>query len=621
VGVGPLGQRRVNPGSSRWGAEMGVSEAGSSVPVVLLVDDDARLLQALREVARSRSYQILTTTSPQEALKVLRTRPVAIVVADAVMPEMSGLELLGIVAKDFPEVGRIVLTGNATVELATRAINQAQVHSFLQKPCKAAALRGAIKALLKAPRPAAVAGQHRLDDEQIPVAKADQPTDQVASDRDPATGLYTRQALERLFREQPSGSAAGPCSVIYADIDRLHLINDAHGFAYGDEIIKSLAGLLGSPLLPKSALAARASGGCFLIALPGCEQPVAKMIASRVKDTAAKVIGGTLRASGKASEISVSCGVAVVHDTADAFSKAIAAAEIACRAAKDHGRNRVELDDANDASLMRRHGDVRAVGVLRAALKNNQFQLYAQKIVSLRDPERPCSYEVLTRLRTPDGGIASLGQYIGTAQRYQLLTKIDRWIAEHALAMLAPHAMRLHRLDITVSLNVTGQSIGDPDFMRFLTTQLKRSGIPGRNLMLELTEQAAVVNLKRAGELLKEFCRTGCRIALDDFGTGSNSLASFKGLPLGRVKIDGSFVLDVQTSRRSQATVTAIVQLAKSIGADTVGEFVETSEIANKLRELGVDYAQGYAFGKPEPLEGVLDQLMKVEEPRIELQF
>jgi EAL domain-containing protein (putative c-di-GMP-specific phosphodiesterase class I) len=134
--------------------------------------------------------------------------------------------------------------------------------------------------------------------------------------------------------------------------------------------------------------------------------------------------------------------------------------------------------------------------------------------------------------------------------------------------------------------------MAEHDFMRFLTTHLKRSGIPASNLMLELTEQAAAANIKQAGELLKQFCRTGCGFALDDFGTGSNTLSSFKGLPVARVKIDGSFVRDVQTNRRSQATVQAIVQLAKSIGADTVGEMVETPEAATKLRELGVEVRQ-----------------------------
>jgi diguanylate cyclase (GGDEF)-like protein len=543
------------------------------------------------------------------------------------MPEMSGMELLRIMTREFAAVGRIMLTGNATVELATRAINEGHVHSFLQKPCKPAALRGAIKEFLKTTSPApaglaAAASTNRVADDPVRSTKTDRPNStasEAAGDRDSATGLYTRQALERVFRQQPPVAAGRPGCVIYADIDRFHLINEAHGFEYGDEVIKSFASLLGSPLLPKSAVAARAAGDCFLIALPGCEPRAAQLIASQLKDTAGKMIVGAPGASGTAPEISVSCGIAALEDGADAFSKAISAAEMACRAAKDRGRNRVELHDLNDASLIGRHSDVIAIGVLREALKKGQSLLYAQKIVSLSHPERPCGYELLTRLRTPDGDITSIGQYIRAAQRYQFLTEIDRSIAELAFAMLEPYAVRLHRLDITMSLNVTGQSVGDAEFVQFLATKLQQSGIPPRCLMLELTEQAAVANLARAGELLRELCRSGCRIALDDFGSGSNTLTSFKGLPVARIKIDGSFVRDIQTSPRSQATVTAIVQLAKSIGADTVGEWVETVEIATKLRELGVDYGQGYAFGRPEPLEDVLDQLMKVEEPRDDL--
>jgi diguanylate cyclase (GGDEF)-like protein len=592
------------------------------LPTVLFVDDDPRVLQALRETARSRQYRIITTSSAQAALRVLRANPIALIVTDEVMPEMSGLELLRIVTKEFPAVGRIMLTGNATVELATRAINEGRVCSFLQKPCKPAVLRGAIKEFLETTSPApaglAAASTNRAGGNPGRPTKTDQSNStasEATGDRDLATGLYTRQALERVFREQPPLPAGRSCCVIYADIDRFHLINEAHGFAYGDEIIKSFAALLGSPLLPKSALSARAAGDCFLIALPGCEPRAAQLIASQLKDTAGKMTVATPGASGTAPEISLSCGIAVLADGADAFSKAISAAEMACRAAKDRGRNRVELDDPNDASLVGRHSDVIAVGMLREAIKKGQSLLYAQKIVSLSHPERPCGYELLTRLRTPDGDITSIGEYLRAAQRYQLLTQLDRSIAELALAMLEPHAERLHRLGITMSLNVTGQSVGDSEFVQFLATKLKQSGMLSRCLMLELTEQAAVANLARAGELLRELCRSGCRIALDDFGSGSNTLTSFKGLPVARIKIDGSFVRDIQTSQRSQATVTAIVQLAKSIGADTVGEWVETAEIATKLRELGVDYGQGYAFGRPEPLEDVLDQLMKVEEP------
>jgi EAL domain-containing protein (putative c-di-GMP-specific phosphodiesterase class I) len=264
---------------------------------------------------------------------------------------------------------------------------------------------------------------------------------------------------------------------------------------------------------------------------------------------------------------------------------------------------------------MQRHHDITAVGTLQQALNTGEFVLYAQRIVALSSPGRTSSYELLTRVREADGRLVSLGEYIPVAQRYQLLTRIDRWIAENALDWLAPYGAKLARLDIGTSLNITGQSAGDPEFVHFLVSKIGRSGLSPRGIVIEVTEQAAAANFERAGELMRQLCASGCRIALDDFGTGANTLANLKGFPVARVKLDGSFIRDIGTSPRSVATVRAVVQLAKSIGADTVAEFVETQEIAGRLRELGVDFGQGYAFGRPEPLERVLAALDKVEEP------
>jgi len=157
-----------------------------------------------------------------------------------------------------------------------------------------------------------------------------------------------------------------------------------------------------------------------------------------------------------------------------------------------------------------------------------------------------------------------------------------------------------------MSINISGQSIGDPEFLSFLAQQLSRSGLAPSSVMIEITEQTAIATRGDAADRLRKLCSRGWRLALDDFGTGTNSLANLKALPVARIKIDGSFVVDLLTSRRSAATVRAIVQLAKSEGIDTVAEFVETPAVAQKLRALGVDYGQGYAFGKPEPLDSVL---------------
>jgi diguanylate cyclase (GGDEF)-like protein len=418
--------------------------------------------------------------------------------------------------------------------------------------------------------------------------------------------------LERLVNTATHASGGRASCIAFLDIDRLHLINQTYGFARGDEVIRTVAQLLAPPLLPRTALVARTAGDCFVLFLPACDSRTAPLIITRVQEKASRV---TVGPSGQSIEVSLSCGIAALRHEPDGFLKALSTAEVACRAAKERGRNRIAVHDTSDSGLMQRHHDVAAVGVLHQALNTGQFALYAQKIVALASPGRTSSYELLTRVRETDGRLVSLGDYIPVAQRYQLLTRIDRWIAENALDWLAPHGAKLARLEIGTSLNITGQSAGDPEFVHFLLSKIKRSGISPHNIVIEITEQAAAANFERAGELMRHLCASGCRIALDDFGTGANTLAHLKGFPVARVKLDGSFIRDIGTNRRSIATVRAVVQLAKSIGADTVAEFVETQEIAGRLRELGVDYGQGFAFGKPEPLESVLARLGRVEEP------
>jgi EAL domain-containing protein (putative c-di-GMP-specific phosphodiesterase class I) len=174
---------------------------------------------------------------------------------------------------------------------------------------------------------------------------------------------------------------------------------------------------------------------------------------------------------------------------------------------------------------------------------------------------------------------------------------------------------------ISVSINVSGQSIGDEAFIRRFTDQLKAAGLPYGCITVEITEQAAVTNLARANDMIHQLKAMGVRLALDDFGTGSNSLTNLKSLDIARVKIDGSFVRDIVTDQRSQVTVRAIVELAKGFGIDTVAEFVENKAIADAVRKLGVDYAQGYAFGKPEPLKDILESLNREESQRLHKLF
>jgi Amt family ammonium transporter len=296
------------------------------------------------------------------------------------------------------------------------------------------------------------------------------------------------------------------------------------------------------------------------------------------------------------------------------FARTLAAAEIACKAAKDHGRARVEVYAHEDSTMVRRHEDILIVGQLREALKNDRMVLYAQRIVPLRDTANAVGYELLVRLQTPEGAIIAPQEFLSAAQRYQLLPAIDRWVLSRALRTLGAWRQLVGQSGLSFSINLSAQSIGDEAFIDQAIEQIRTSGVAPASLTIEITEQTAVSNLATTAMLMQRIRQIGCQVALDDFGTGMNSLAALKGLPVNRIKIDGGFVKDVLTNPRSMAAVHSIMALAQSLELDTVAEYVESEAIATRLATLGINYGQGYAFGMPLPLDEVLGELQTESE-------
>jgi diguanylate cyclase (GGDEF)-like protein len=440
----------------------------------------------------------------------------------------------------------------------------------------------------------------------------------VEAQFDLMTGLYTRSGLDQMFSGLADSAELTESSVIYLDIDHMHVANELHGFELGNELIVRVADLLSTPVLPDDALAARISGDRFAIVLPSSSCAEAMRIATLLQTAASQLAIGP---SKDAFDVSISCGISALIPMPEGLARAIAAAELACKTAKNHGRNRVELYALEDGSMMRRHADTLAVGQLRSALKADRLLLYAQRIAPLQDPALPGGYELLLRLRDLDGSLVSPGPLIDAAQRYQLLPTIDRWVVQRALEMLAPYRAMFRTRELGMSINVSGQSIGDETFIQRFTQLFNGANLPRNCISVELTEQAAITNLANAKTMVTRLGALGCRFALDDFGTGANSLTYLKALQVSRVKIDGSFVRDILSDRNSQATVKAVVELAKGLGIETVAEYVENDQIATEVRRLGVDYAQGYAFGRPEPLAEVLESLAHDESRRLHKLF
>jgi diguanylate cyclase (GGDEF)-like protein len=426
----------------------------------------------------------------------------------------------------------------------------------------------------------------------------------IVAPRDPLTGLLRRAAFEKRVSEHHSGT--GPPrtgALLYGDIDQLHVINDLWGFEMGDRAICNVAEQMQAQLAPHNAVLSRLSGDRFTVFVPDCTLAHAREIADQIR---AAVLTLEVNTAMDPVFLSMSWGVAMLRVGEDRLDHGLAAAEIACKAAKDRGRNRVEVYQDTDASIIRRRDDMLIIGRLRTALTEGRFQVFGQPIAPLLQHEPTRRYEMLLRLIDENDALVLPARFMSAATRYQLLPQLDRCVISHVLGKLKAARSTPGFLPVHASINLSGPTISEPDFMEWLLNEIQVSGVPGDWLSFELTETAAVGNLQRAQVLIDQMGQRGCRFALDDFGTGLSSLAHLKTLNFSMLKIDGSFVRDLLVNERSASLVRAVAQLANSMGIETVAEYVETAEICMRLIELQVQFGQGFALGRPVKLERIL---------------
>ena len=401
-----------------------------------------------------------------------------------------------------------------------------------------------------------------------------------------------------------------PECVLYMDIDRMHVINDNFGMHVGDELIGKIAEVLRKKPRP-GALAARIAGDRFAVFLPDCtldfSQQIGEMLRRQCADLTYARGDGTVQAS-------VSVGAAELpEDSPNRLAHGLANAEIACKAAKDRGRNRVEIFQDADQSIMRRSTDIVVVQALHEALAADRFALFAQPILPLNGQHSEPHFEFLLRMVSENSELLPPEKFLSAAERYQLLPAIDRWVIKNALGALTEHSNTLRGRGMRFSMNISGASIASEEFLEFLEGSIRDSGVPPESLCFELTETSAVSNLARADRLMQRLRKLGCVFALDDFGTGLSSLVYLKSLPVSVLKIDGAFVRDAGTNPRTESMVRAIAQLARTMGMETVAEYVETDDLRTRMAALGVDYGQGFAIGRPVPIDQVLGDLALYE--------
>lgn len=426
----------------------------------------------------------------------------------------------------------------------------------------------------------------------------------LAADYDAVTGLLTRNAFEAQAQSlmQEGGDALQAC-ILYGDIDQMHVINDLWGFKVGDEAIARVGSQLKGQLDSHHAVTSRLSGDRFTVFLPNCTLARAQQIADQLRHVMHR---NGLKHGRQLIPLSMSWGVAAVDVGEPSLSHALAAAEIACKAAKDRGRNRVEVYQDADLSIVRRHADILILGRLRDALDAGRFRIEAQPIVPLIGTEPVERYELLVRMIDEMGNPVAPGVFFSAATRYQLLPDIDRWVLTHVMRRLGEARTQLEKQPKRFCINLSGPTLSDPGLLEWLLKCMTENAVRGEWLGFEVTETSAIANIGLTQMLMRRLSSRGCRFALDDFGTGLSSLAYLKSLEVATVKLDGSFVRDVLENPRSESLVRAVTQLATSMGIETVAEYVESPAIHARLIELGVRYGQGFALGRPMSFERAL---------------
>jgi diguanylate cyclase (GGDEF)-like protein len=386
------------------------------------------------------------------------------------------------------------------------------------------------------------------------------------------------------------------------DLDQFKIVNDTCGHVAGDELLRQLSTLLHDRIRQGDTLA-RLGGDEFGVLLENCQLDHARAIVRLLRET---VRDFRFVWEDKTFSIGVSIGVVPLSPDTSTLAAAMSAADASCYVAKDKGRNRVHIYEPDDAELTRRHGEMQWVSRIQDALERDRFVVEYQPIVPTDNPSlvNTC-FEILVRMRDENDSIIPPGAFIPAAERYNLMPALDRWVINHVIERLSAAPAHLAQLEF-FTINLSGHSLGDEQFLDFVMLKLKASKIPADKLCFEITETAAVANLSRAVHVIKRLKVLGCRFALDDFGSGMSSFAYLKNLPVDFLKIDGYFVRDIVDDPVDHAMVRAINQVGQVMGIRTIAEFVENDAILALLRETGVDYAQGYGIARPAPLDEYL---------------
>lgn len=560
-----------------------------SEPLQLLLvedsEDDAILVQ--RELRRGGLTFACWRVDTLEALdEALHDQVWDVIITDHNLPRFKSTEVLDRVREARLECPVIIVSGTIGEEAAVAAM-KAGAHDYIMKDN----LTRLVPALVRELREATARQAHRRAEEVI----------RHMAMHDALTGLANRRELqERMERALTSARQGAHHALLYVDLDQFKVVNDTCGHVAGDELLQQLAINL-KDLIRDTDTLARLGGDEFGVLLVNCPLERAREVGERMLQL---VRGFRYVWRQKSFSLGASIGLVVIEGGGQTCSDVLRAADLACYAAKDRGRNRMHIYTPDDMELRRRHGEMEWVAHLNRALQEGGFNLHTQPIFNLNNGARLVhAQEFLLRLHGSKGEVISPGAFIPAAERYNLMPAVDRWVLRRAL-----DSMRLsrHHGSATASetrfINLSATTLTDGEFCAVLRSELRRTRVSPESLCFEITETAAVANLASALTFIHEAKNLGCRIALDDFGAGHSSFSFLKTIPADIIKIDGAFVRGMLDDPMDEAIVECIQRIGKVADRTVVAEWVENERILDRLHEMGIEYAQGYALGRPRPL-------------------
>ncbi len=545
-------------------------------------DDTVLLLRQLRQAGYKVHHR--RVASRADLSDALATEYWDVVITDHNMPSFDSGDALAIIRATNLDIPVIIVSGSIGEDVAVQAMRMG-AHDYIMK----SNLKRLIPAIERELRETNNRRAHRQAEETI----------RHMAYHDALTGLHNRYEFERSLSAHLQAAPGNPVptSLLYIDLDQFKIVNDTCGHIAGDELLRQIAVVLRRSIREGDSLA-RLGGDEFAVILRPCPLARAELIAQHILSA---VQNFRFTWEKRSFSLGVSIGVVEIPPDWTNVSEALSAADIACYAAKDRGRNRYHVYRENDDELQRRFGEMEWVARIRSAIDENRFVLFKQTILPLHG-EKPVDYhEFLLRFHSVDGDVVTPGAFIPAAERYNLIPVLDKRVIELVFEQVARSADQERALETLSFINLSGTSVSDTGLTRFIADKIARYRINPASICFEITETAAIANLRDAMDFVDSIRRLGCRFALDDFGSGMSSFSYLRTIPADFLKIDGEFVRNMLANPMNAAIVESINRIGHVAGLRTIGECAETPEIIAELRTLGVDFAQGYAVDTPAP--------------------